>query len=86
MKAEYRNKYYTQFHDDDFAYETAFDTGNIKIAVWCSPCAVGASFYTRLRAHLGVDWSGEAATTFKVIAERAYIHLYAHRENIRIDT
>jgi len=85
MKAEYRNKYYTQSHDDGCFYETAFDTGNIKIAVWCSPGNVSAWFYTRLRAHLRVDWSGEAATTLKVIAERAFIHLYAHRENIRID-
>ena len=37
MKAEFCNKYYTQSRDDGCAYETAFDTWNIKIAVWCSP-------------------------------------------------
>jgi len=30
--AEYLNQYYTQSHDDDCAYETAFDTRNIKVA------------------------------------------------------
>jgi len=30
-------------------------------------------FYTRLRAHLGVDWSGEVATTFKPVCVQGVI-------------
>ena len=43
MMAEYLNKYYTQSHDDGCAYETAFNTRNIKVA------GMFVEFWTRLK-------------------------------------